>query len=277
VVVLPKPVVNFNLDTLGCLKDLLTLNSTSDPIYDRFHWNINNNRFSTTRTDTAIQLTDTGKYTITLAPKYDPQNAYGIGCYDSITKEISIHDVRAKWSFSDGISCNQFVFSDSSGAYDREWTFLKGTELLGSSKDAQTAFDFKTAKGQALVCLLVKDSFGCEDIVCDTVQLKENAFELILPNVFTPGGDGKNDVFDILITNFSDYSLTIFNRWGEIVYKSSRDGIGKDGINWNGNYMNGPTPLPDGAYFYLLEAKELCNPENKANAISGTVTLIREK
>jgi gliding motility-associated-like protein len=277
VIVLPKPAVNFDLDTLGCLKDLLTLNSTSDPIYDRFHWRINNNRFTSTKKDTALQLTDTGKYIISLAPKYDPKNAFGIGCYDSISKEISIHDVRAKWSFSEGVSCNQFLFSDSSGAYNREWTFLKGTELLGSSKDAQTAFDFKAAKGQALVCLLVNDSFGCEDLVCDTVQLKENAFELILPNVFTPGGDGKNDVFDILITNFSDYSLTIFNRWGEIVYKSSRDGIGKDGINWNGNYMNGPTPLPDGAYFYLLEAKELCNPENKANSISGTVTLIREK
>ena len=159
---------------------------------------------------------------------------------------------------------------------DIEWTFSQGNTVLGTSKDAQPKFDFKTAKGLADICLKVTDACGCVDEFCDTLRLQDNAFKLILPNVFTPGNDGKNDAFDIDIENYGYYKLTIYNRWGEIVYQSLEDGIGNDEINWNGGYMNSLTKLPNGAYFYLLETKELCDPEAKMQKITGTVTLIRE-
>ena len=158
-----------------------------------------------------------------------------------------------------------------------EWKFGKGNTVFGTSNELYPKFDFKTEKGYADVCLKITDSFGCVDEFCDTIKLEDNAFKLILPNVFTPGVDGKNDAFDIDIENYGYYKLTIYNRWGEIVYTSTQDGFGNDEINWNGGYMNSLNKLPNGAYFYLLETKELCDPEAQIQKITGTVTLIREQ
>ncbi|MDH4473365.1 MAG: gliding motility-associated C-terminal domain-containing protein [Fluviicola sp.] len=74
-----------------------------------------------------------------------------------------------------------------------------------------------------------------------------NQCPLIVPNVMTANGDGTNDA--LIITNWEDYdkvSLTIFNRWGNIVYE-------------NGDYQNdwmgidkGGKQLTEGVYFYLV-------------------------
>ena len=60
------------------------------------------------------------------------------------------------------------------------------------------------------------------------------------------------------------------------MYQSLEDGKGKDEINWNGGYMNSLNKLPNGAYFYVLETKELCDPNAEIQKITGTVTLLRE-
>ncbi|SEW22452.1 gliding motility-associated C-terminal domain-containing protein [Chitinophaga sp. YR573] len=66
---------------------------------------------------------------------------------------------------------------------------------------------------------------------------------LIIPNVFTPNGDGKNEKFDIGgLDKYPSSSLYVYNRWGAMVYQS------KDyKNNWNGSGLNA------GSYFYTLE------------------------
>jgi gliding motility-associated-like protein len=57
-----------------------------------------------------------------------------------------------------------------------------------------------------------------------------------VPNAFTPGKDGKNDVFRALL--FGDvrgFSFTVYNRWGEIVFHSKERTKG-----WDGNYKGKP-------------------------------------
>jgi gliding motility-associated-like protein len=277
VVVLPKPPVDFDLSADGCLNTQLQLNSKADSVYTYFNWKVDNDSFTAFNKDTAIWLRDTGVHVVRFLPTYDSNNAFDLGCFNEATKTINIHDIEADFSHEKGVKCNDFNFSLlTKNTKDVEWTFGKGSTVFGTSKEEETKFDFKTEKGYADVCLKVTDEFGCIDEFCDTIKLEENAFKLIMPNVFTPGSDGKNDAFDIDIENYGYYKLTIYNRWGEIVYQSLEDGKGNDEINWNGGYMNSLTKLPNGAYFYMLETKELCDPEAEIKKITGTVTLIRE-
>ncbi|UKT64454.1 gliding motility-associated C-terminal domain-containing protein [Pedobacter mucosus] len=85
---------------------------------------------------------------------------------------------------------------------------------------------------------------------------------LIVPNVFTPNGDGKNDTFFIpSLASYSANELTIVNRWGSTVYEKN-------------TYLNDWTAegLVDGTYFYILKVK---NSNSDWEVLKGYVTVIR--
>jgi gliding motility-associated-like protein/uncharacterized repeat protein (TIGR01451 family) len=66
--------------------------------------------------------------------------------------------------------------------------------------------------------------------------------DIVIPNVFTPNGDGKNDKFVIVgLAKYPGSSLRVYNRWGNEVYRS--DSYNND---WNGSNLN------DGTYYYIL-------------------------
>lgn len=67
-----------------------------------------------------------------------------------------------------------------------------------------------------------------------------------LPNVFTPNGDGKNDIYHPYPYQFVDHvDMTITNRWGKVVFTSS-----DPDLNWDGTDESSGEKLPDGVYFY---------------------------
>jgi gliding motility-associated-like protein len=78
----------------------------------------------------------------------------------------------------------------------------------------------------------------CAQTVTDQV-LVDSGCEIIIPNVFSPNGDGSNDHFEIQGILGTDNTVKIFNRWGQVVFESS-------------NYRNTweAKDLPDGTYFY---------------------------
>jgi gliding motility-associated-like protein len=71
---------------------------------------------------------------------------------------------------------------------------------------------------------------------------------IVIPNVITVNGDGLNDTWEIEnIEGYPNAIIEIYNRWGNLVWKST--GYPK---NWDGsNYRNGEI-LPDGTYFYII-------------------------
>ena len=85
--------------------------------------------------------------------------------------------------------------------------------------------------------------------------------DLFIPNVITPNGDGKNDVFYIPgLSKYPGSQLYIYNRWGNQVYQS------KDYDNqWNGNGLN------EGTYFYILKL----NTESGFVDHKGWIELLR--
>lgn len=96
-----------------------------------------------------------------------------------------------------------------------------------------------------------------------SVNQKEIA-AIIIPNVFTPNGDGLNDVFEIPgLEYYEANELTIVNRWGGTVYE--KKGYKND---WAANGLN------EGTYYYLLKIKTAAN---KWGVYKGYVTVIRNK
>ncbi|MBN1131884.1 MAG: gliding motility-associated C-terminal domain-containing protein, partial [Bacteroidales bacterium] len=107
------------------------------------------------------------------------------------------------------------------------------------------------------------DFNGC--ILVDTVIVdSEYASCLIIPNAFTPNGDGINDTW--IIENLYLYegvTLRIFDRWGTLVFISDN----AENEHWNGTIQN--RPLPIDSYHYILELP------NDDPPITGNVTIIR--
>jgi gliding motility-associated-like protein len=79
----------------------------------------------------------------------------------------------------------------------------------------------------------------------------ENCPLYTLPNVFTPNGDGSNDLFIPFPYRFVDrIDLKVFNRWGQLVFETTNPDIQWDGKNLNGK------ELADGAYHYICYVYE---------------------
>lgn len=110
--------------------------------------------------------------------------------------------------------------------------------------------------------------------VCDTAQLvieKEIKDRVRIPNAITPNGDGLNDAFIIQdIVNdpdlYSNVRVTIFNRWGDLVYLQQ-----PYANDWKGTNQNGEL-LPEGVYYYVvvLSLKE-------KSILKGNLTILRNK
>ncbi|MCF8298470.1 MAG: gliding motility-associated C-terminal domain-containing protein [Saprospiraceae bacterium] len=126
----------------------------------------------------------------------------------------------------------------------------------------------KTILFIGLLLLSFNYAIGQNPNPADTV--KNN---LIVPKVFTPNGDGVNDVFLIQSLDYSalkDFKIIIYNRWGNLVFES--DDIKKA---WDGK--EGKNDLDEGVYVYSFSVK-IYNPEtNEFEEVEhrGTLTLLR--
>jgi gliding motility-associated-like protein len=94
-----------------------------------------------------------------------------------------------------------------------------------------------------------------------------------LPNVFTPNGDGFNDVFvPMRITPdlINKVDMHIFNRWGRVVYETE-----DIFINWDGNASGTHLPCSAGTYYYVCDV-EMITPEGLApQRLQGVVMIVR--
>jgi gliding motility-associated-like protein len=94
---------------------------------------------------------------------------------------------------------------------------------------------------------------------------------LIIADVLTPNNDGINDKWIILRPFSSKIDVTIFNRWGQIVYKKADYQNEWDGIG-TGNFLG--RLLPHGTYFYLIDITEKSTGAKEVK--KGYLTLKRD-
>ena len=117
--------------------------------------------------------------------------------------------------------------------------------------------------------LTVTDKMGCYGTDSVNITVDPNALpnELFFPNAFSPNQDGLNEVFPYTFEiPQPEYSVKIFNRWGEKLFDSQLD----NSQHWDGMYKGGK--LRPEAYVYLIEYRGCDGHYRRA---SGTVTLLK--
>jgi gliding motility-associated-like protein len=114
-------------------------------------------------------------------------------------------------------------------------------------------------------CTII-NTYHCS-VVCNyKVHVNGLYGDIFVPNVFTPNGDGNNDVFKIYGNHIRLVRLMVYNRWGEKVFE------GSDIANvWDGTYKG--EQAPQGVYVYVL--KYFAGINTNADELKGSVTLLR--
>ncbi len=106
--------------------------------------------------------------------------------------------------------------------------------------------------------------FDLDDIACPSIDC-----DVEYSNVFTPNGDGINDLFRPTTTcNIYSYRLTIFNRWGQLVHETRNIAYGWDG------YINGEM-AGEGVYYFTLDYQDEVVVDVDRNVFAGSFTLKR--
>jgi gliding motility-associated-like protein len=129
---------------------------------------------------------------------------------------------------------------------------------------------FLTSEEEFLVFTLIALNQTCTDTFEIQVPLIENSF-VYAANCFTPDADEFNPTWKPYISdNFdlSNYQLTIYNRWGEVIWESFDYHEA-----WDGTYGSDGQDVQDGVYTWVLQLKKKKNDE--VSSYSGTLIRIR--
>ena len=98
--------------------------------------------------------------------------------------------------------------------------------------------------------LIVTDNYNCEDTLVINLKCRH---ELLIPELFSPNGDSKNDNFIIKAIEYYPHNvLQVFNRWGSLVYSKKNYNNEWDGKS-NASDTGGKALLPAGTYYVVLD------------------------
>lgn len=208
-------------------------------------------------------------------PLISPQQSitYFIEAYNSITGckatdifKISVNSPKAQFSASDSavLIPNNVLLSNTSFPLPLNFDWLLNDTFKSNSKNLDLIID---KVGLNKIKLIVKDTNGCVDSIEQLVNGKLPK-SIFIPNVFTPNGDGVNDLFaiDTDLSLFKEITGSIWNRWGGKLYEFN----GKTGNWWNGEYQNKSSP--EGVYFYMIKTITI---QGTIKEYRGTLTLIQ--
>lgn len=265
----PLPVVSFTADvTSGCAPLGVTLTNTSVPLGNGCTWWVDGVPNGNNCSSLNYTFNTQGCYDIMLS------TTDGNGCSSnaSIVDYICVSQQPVStfsWSPISpnvGNSTVQFI-NYSLGAVSYDWTIMDMYYLNSS----EPVFTFPNeVPGDYSVCLLVTNSDGCTDLSCGTVVVSDE-FSIFVPNCFTPNTDGRNELFMPSIRGESliqTYEFQVFNRWGDVLFKTNDINEG-----WYGEVDGGEYFASDAVYSWRI--KILPNNGQEPFEQTGHVTVVR--
>ncbi len=109
--------------------------------------------------------------------------------------------------------------------------------------------------------VIVVDGSNCVSVISD-IMVNEDVACIEMPNSFTPNNDGTNDMWNLDFSSYSNGSIQVYSKWGNLVWESSGTMLSWDGTS-NGQI------LPAGTYYYLLDI------DNGTLTQNGPVTIVK--
>jgi gliding motility-associated-like protein len=252
---------------LGCIPGDITFNNLSSPIDESYNikWDFGDGNTVENIISPSHIYYEKGVYDVSVAITSP------IGCYiDTVFKNL----IRVEPSPTAAFTCdpetgltnlNSTVqFIDQSLETNRwNWTFDK----YGTSKETNPSFTFPDT-GLVQVRLIVTHPEGCKDSITKFLDIRPEV-KWYMPNAFTPNGDGSNEGFlgKGFLYGATNFNMTIWNRWGELVFETNNPDEA-----WNGRQMNTGGMSPMGVYVYLVH---FTGPRGEPYEFRGYATLVK--
>jgi gliding motility-associated-like protein len=167
-------------------------------------------------------------------------------------------------------------FPDSMRQYLSNWTWNLGDSIKIANINpvmhtySKEFLDTVKVDKDYPVKLMITDKNGCDTTITDSIIFK--TAKLVIPNVFTPNGDGANDKFAIELEDdperdfreaWISNELVVYDRWGRKVHSQ----VNYKSEDWDGDRLS------DGTYFYVLQCIGLYGEE----VFRGSLTILRGK
>ena len=272
ILVNPQPVADFIAsDTVLCSNEVLTLTNQSMPLVGLNSTWLLNGQATSNQTNITFSPNVPGVFDITLIVNS------AAGCSDSLTLSnyITVVDSPiAAFDFSPDIiqvGDQSIQFTDAAIGQINNWfwTVNFANNIETSTQQNPTFSIPSNTSSEFSVVLEVTNEAGCSSSATSIISIFENA-TIFIPNAFSPDGNELNQYFQIEGNKIdpSDFSMQIFNRWGELIFESNNIEIG-----WNGNYGPNNTAAPSGVYTYQVRYRFDGMQESKT--IQGHLSLLR--
>jgi gliding motility-associated-like protein len=245
----PGPNIMFNIPRFD------TLCKTKPFVIDPGFYTGINYLWNTGATSESLEVNEGGTYWVTVSTAN--------GCSATDTVSIKMNEVPNSGTLGDDTTlCNDQEimlppFTDTSlhiqwyiGGHDAAHYYGNPTNI-------------RVQNAPGLYIAVITNECGT---TVDSINITNKFCNLWFPNVFTPNNDGVNDFIQPLgdLSNITNYTLTIFDRWGQLLFTSTNPYDG-----WNGKYNN--EPQPQGVYIYMMKF----NVKNVPYTQHGNFTLLK--
>ena len=267
IIISAQPEVHFSSNvTDGCEPLFVTFYDSSfvaNGLIGSWFWNFGDGNTSNSPVQAAHSYLTTGIYDVTLKVISES------GCANMLTINnlITVHpNPTADFSHSpDWVTDidGQVWFTDLSfGASNWNWDFGNGAVSY-----VQSPATIYTQQGSPIVTLVVSNTYGCKDTARHVINVyHDDAF--YIPNAFTPTSDNLNSYFGPYGEDLGNkhFSMTIWDRWGGLVFSTNNYAF-----LWDGKSKNG-TKCAIGTYVYKIF---LDDKNGESKVYQGYVTLVK--
>ena len=251
--VFPNPVISFSANPLsGCVPLTVSYFGSSDGSNDTFSWNFDNGQ-SSNQQNPLTTYTISGSF----SPSLTVTNSYGCSSSTFIPNYINVYPLPIADFSADPwgttiITPTINFFNSSVGASQYLWNFGDYASPTNTSSAVNPSHEY-TYSGTYTVMLIATNQYGCKDFITKVITI-DPEFHLYIPNVFTPDGNGLNDVFQPKGVGIdeNDYKMLIFDRWGELIFQSNNFNKG-----WDGSVKGSLGKATQDVYVYKIYVKDL--------------------
>ncbi|MCD6016973.1 MAG: gliding motility-related protein [Bacteroidetes bacterium] len=269
IIVNPKPVANAVPNTtVGCTPVSIDYSTTTVNLGTAI-WDFGDG----TPKDTGLLITHVyyipGTYTATLyytdpagckdttvASSGITVNVLPVASFDPSVIETTVVDGQVEFTNQSTVLANNTYAWDIGGLY--------------GSNQVNESYLFLNS-GDYVVTLTATTVDGCTDDTSVVIKVNPDVV-MYVPNAFTPGADGLNDVFQVFIppsgADYSTYSIIVYDRWGELIFQSTD--ITQP---WNGAKNNSGPVLTQGVYIWKIHFQD---EKKRHYEKMGHVSLLRK-